>query len=389
MNLEKYKQKIKTILNDVGLDELVFDYDCYIAGGFIRRIFCDDLNDSYDIDLYFSNQKDAINFCFEFSKISTIVSFTNKSISFLRADGLNKYIIQVIFFDFFKTPNDIFEKFDLRCCMGSYYPKEETFCFTDGFIEDNLEKKAIVNTKTSYPIVSLIRLEKYKKLGYKVGERELLKLALKISELKIETWDDFCDHLSGMYGSQDVLKAVKSEGKPFSVEEGVSIIEKYLPNSTQKGGSICPSEWEIFIKINKNPIYCYKTENKFIVGNPEKYSVCEQLPKDIKTIATDNIKEVVGNNNIFYKSLKPSSDPSTFKAWYRDFDYKLGEWVSDPTGNGFYFEKYPWKCPSPSGVFKFEVDFDSLKSIRDGDIRFSRCKLLGKHERLIQLRKQL
>ena len=86
--------------------------NCIIAGGCITSIFCN--RDINDIDIYFRNDDDIIGTVYEIYDKYWILANTNKATLFKNSE--NK-MVQLIHFDRFENPQDIFNTFDFTVCM--------------------------------------------------------------------------------------------------------------------------------------------------------------------------------------------------------------------------------------------------------------------------------
>lgn len=142
------------------------------------------------------------------------IGMTDKSIMFSGADS--NPVMQCICFDTFATTQDIFDKFDFTINMGAFNFAEEVWEFDKRFMKHIAQKVLVLNPNTDYPIISMLRSDKYRARGYTISRRETMKLGLACSGLKIETWEDAKAHLSGMYGTN--VEQLFNETKPFSFE---------------------------------------------------------------------------------------------------------------------------------------------------------------------------
>lgn len=142
------------------------------------------------------------------------VGMTDKSIMFSGADS--NPVMQCICFDTFATTQNIFDKFDFTINMGAFNFADEVWEFDRNFMKHIAQKVLVVNPATDYPIISMLRSDKYRARGYTISRRETMKLGVACSGLKIETWEDAKAHLSGMYGTN--VEQLFNETRPFSFE---------------------------------------------------------------------------------------------------------------------------------------------------------------------------
>lgn len=142
------------------------------------------------------------------------IGMTDKSIMFSGADS--NPVMQCICFDTFATTQEIFDKFDYTINMGAFNFAEEVWEFDKRFMKHIAQKVLVLNPNTDYPIISMLRSDKYRARGYTISRRETMKLGVACSGLEIETWEDAKAHLSGMYGTN--VEQLFNETKPFSFE---------------------------------------------------------------------------------------------------------------------------------------------------------------------------
>lgn len=251
--LHEYK-KLKRLFQP-NIYKILQDLDVTLAGGALTSLFTN--RDINDLDIYFKSYEDFEEFClYMFSsklrsgkpdksgsafnvfweldnpgkifeqdfktKVSLQevpfaeayienVGMTNKSVMF--SDKKNP-VIQCITFDVFEDVTSIFKKFDFSINMIAFNFKTEEWVLHKDALKHCSQKVMVFNTKTDYPVISLLRSAKYSKRDYAISRKELMKLGLAISQLKISSWDEAKDHLSGMYGT--------NVEEMFSIEEGFS-----------------------------------------------------------------------------------------------------------------------------------------------------------------------
>lgn len=142
-----------------------------------------------------------------------VLGMTDKSVMYSNRSGP---VMQLIGFDVFSEPVDIFKKFDFTINMGAFCFQTEDWHFDVNFMKHIAQKVLVVNPDTDYPIISLLRASKYQARGYTISRRETMKLGLSTSKLSIESWDDAKKHLSGMYGTN--VETLFNEQRPFSFD---------------------------------------------------------------------------------------------------------------------------------------------------------------------------
>lgn len=286
------------------LYETLKEFNGIIAGGFIVSVLRKvEIN---DIDIYFKNVEDCLGFIEEFIDDVSIVCLTDKAVT-MNHSGVT---IQVIFDRFYHNATEIFKTFDFSCCMASFDVEQDELYLHENFLIDNTRMELNVNGKTSYPLMSLMRVNKYINKGYFISRKELLKLSLQVTKLDIKDWGDLGKHIGGMYGLN--ISKFFDKKEPFDLDV---VIDKL--------SDIDSSHFE---------------------SNIDKTYPC--LTEVISTI-----KDRFGLPILFYKNVKKTDIDGLFKSYYdSDFEYKLGEIVSPKTncshGGGIYFGLTPDYLPN-------------------------------------------
>lgn len=182
----------------------------YIAGGAIRSVFTN--SEISDLDIYFKNKEAFIEAVVgAFDCRMWCVSVSKRAVTF----AYGTTIVQFMYFDFFPEAKNIFENFDFTVCMAAIDLDTEEFFLHDDFLKHNSQRFLRFNPKTRFPIASAIRVMKYLKKGYTIGNGEFLKVILASRLPALNSWDDLKDQIGGAYGDQVLLK---NEDKPFSLE---------------------------------------------------------------------------------------------------------------------------------------------------------------------------
>ena len=207
--------------------QAIADFDGVIAGGAITSVFT--RKEINDIDIYFPDAKKASQFVAalysqEFG-YHTFTNVTNKSLMFVSRDSDAK--CQLIFYKFHSGVQSIFDDFDFTINMGAYLPKEDKFVLHEDFLKHNSQRTIQINTNTAYPIISVLRTQKYAERGYHVSKPQLVRLLLRLSQLGINSWKELKDHLGGMYGYN--VDDIFPEDKEFSMELAISVLDTISP----------------------------------------------------------------------------------------------------------------------------------------------------------------
>lgn len=183
------------------------DINFFIAGGAILSTFTK--TEINDYDLYFYTEEDFKNFNNCINNCASKILETDRSITYVRS-GQVFQLCKV-----FGTPQEIFNKFDFTVCMaalpcaiGENGLETKEFVFSETFLSDVMSKSLIFNEKTLYPLNSLVRLKKYLNKGYEINSVNMMKMALAVNILKIETVKDLKEQLIGI--SEEVSDTIRN-----------------------------------------------------------------------------------------------------------------------------------------------------------------------------------
>lgn len=293
------KQKLLGHIGNEELRKLFMNTGCIIAGGAITSIFSG--KDINDVDVYFKdynslmivlknlfNNDDLEDADFyDLSSHSLIfTNMTKKSILFMK-DGLN---VQLIYFKFFKDAQEIFDTFDFTINMGAYDCAKGDFVLHPNFLKDVAQRQLMVNTNTAFPIISLLRVDKYIKRGYKISRKDFVGLCLAVNKLNITSWEEAADAIGGMYGY--TYTDLFNTKEPFSIDEVIKQLMKLEVNIEEYKSESCNNDfYDIIDRINVN----LKLEPK-----PEE--------------------------RMFYKKVVKTSTNGIYTSYYhKTFEYKLGQ----------------------------------------------------------------
>jgi hypothetical protein len=229
INHEKYpteRKKLRSLLND-DIWEMLSLSGAYIAGGAITSLFTN--SDINDLDIYFPSMQsvvEAVACCYNAEEFvseegwAEVGSFTmhcmgstDKSILF----NYNGQDVQFMHFKYFNSPEAIFDTFDFTCCMAAYDVKNDRFVLHKDFLKHNSQRYLKYNPKTAFPLISALRVEKYKDKGYTISRPEMLRVSLSCNQLEINDWGEAAKQCGGMYGFP--IEELFDTSKEFSIEE--------------------------------------------------------------------------------------------------------------------------------------------------------------------------
>ncbi len=218
------------------------EHGCIIAGGAITSVFTN--TEINDYDIYFRSKEDFTKIFQEIYEqygdytpeydlgfdeaIAAVV--TSKALLLFKGDTKIQFIVN----DFYQTPEQIFEHFDFSCCMGALTMQDETFVLHEDFLKHNAQKYLSFNPATLYPLVSALRVQKYKDKGYNISKAQMLRVLLAVNAKDISSWEVLLDEIGGMYGTppDEIFDTTKDFNLDLAMEqlENAKITEKMQPN---------------------------------------------------------------------------------------------------------------------------------------------------------------
>lgn len=232
-NFEIEKRLIKKTIG-ANVYDMLKDMRVVLAGGAITSIFSGaEIN---DFDLYFTDKEGLSRLVAEVFGVSegyyispfdlNVKFATNRSM--LCIDKYSKSKLQFIHYKVFKDAHDIFNSFDFEHVMGAFDFATEEFVFHDNFFKSLAQRNIVFNPNTGFPIMSMMRTNKYRERNYKISEAQMLRVAFTIASRNYDSWEKVKSECAGMYGiAPDDLF---DETKPFSLEEVVRQLETVILN---------------------------------------------------------------------------------------------------------------------------------------------------------------
>ena len=321
-NRELYGNHIARLESDISdvdeLWEVMKTLGCYVAGGYWTSIFTN--TEVNDIDVYFRS-KESLEWFLKSAfgeaegespeKYEDLVDipsyglrcigYTDKSIMFTTKNSGQQ--VQLIHNKFYESAEDIFNTFDYTINMCAYDFKKDLIIMDDRFPIDVMARRLVVNTNTSFPIISQLRIDKYKQRGYSINRKEFLKLSIAVARLELKTWDQAMKQLAGMYGW--CIDELFDTTKEFSIEELLLQLED--------------------LEFNKQQVKPFEPIN------------------DLSTLleGLDEINETPDPDKeyFYYKKVNKTSDPNVFKSQHNNnFTYVIGEKVQCDKRGIFVFK---------------------------------------------------
>lgn len=240
------ENNIKCILLDqLGEDlyDLLINNNAILAGGALTSILINKPINDYD--LYFYNKDDINNLLNIINKDNnfSLINETNNAYTYdymlmRKIDNIKckgrRIVIQIIFNPEFMglSPQDLINTFDFSVCQVAYDFKNNKFYYGNNFDKDIREREIHFNISSNHPIVSFMRVEKYKEKEFNIRSIEILKIIFKIKSLKFKTYKDVINQISGISSSyfMELTNFLSNENminKPFNDEYFLELLNNY------------------------------------------------------------------------------------------------------------------------------------------------------------------
>ena len=229
---EQEKQKLKSLF-DEEVCHILREANAVLAGGALTSIFTG--KEINDLDIYFKTKEGFSHLIRSVYDANTginigmkggrIAHYTDRSIL------INSYNqeIQLIGMTTYNSVWNIFDSFDFTINMCAYDFRTEEFIMHKDFLKHNAQRFLCFNEKTTFPLVSALRVDKYRERGYTISKAQMFRVLLACNQKKFESWDDFKKELGGLYGLEP--DEVVDTSKEFSIEEGMKQLDKiFVPN---------------------------------------------------------------------------------------------------------------------------------------------------------------
>ena len=381
----KEKNKLKKLLPKTF--QILEKYNCYIAGGAITSLFTG--REIKDVDIYFKSKNELFDFLATELENEYIVYVTKKAITYKLS---NMETAQFVFMNYYEKASDIFNDFDFTINMGAFDIQKDKFILHNDFMKDNVNRKLVFNTKTSFPIVSGTRVRKYLMKGYEIDSLELTKILLTINNLKINNYDDLEKHLGGMYG-ENILEFTKEEkNKEFNMLNVLEKLEHYYDEEHEFIRE--NKEMEDLLNIEDGMIRFQKLLNYKIPYFKYKNKLYSVINKNDYIMLDE--EEILNNPELFiedleqekglYKTLKlykyvHKIDDKYYSFYDPSYEYKVGQ-EQVPNSKYLYvckkkgLENATYKDEEDKALLICEVDLDDIKNINTSTLECTRLKVI-------------
>lgn len=311
------RQKLYNILGNP-LVTLFKQCNVIVAGGAITSIFCN--RDIVDIDVYVRSEKDLVALVSRLYRDYAVLCHTSKATLFI--NGTTQ--VQVIHIGYFESAEDIFVNFDFTVCMGAYDFSTETFVLHPDFLLHNSQRIMEFNGDTKFPLMSALRVQKYKEKGYGISKAEFLKIVIACMDLQVTSYAELKEHLGGMYGLN--MDKLFDETKPFSLKDAMDQLSNlYLSDDYYKEPTKLPydSVDDLIDNILKKPCrYFEYNGTKYLVRSSGNAKSTSEIPENTTKISVREYFAGLGLTK-YVKAV----DGKYFSYWDKTFEYVLGETV--------------------------------------------------------------
>lgn len=380
---EFQKRKLYDYLGE-DLVEIFKSNNVIIAGGCINSIFNN--KEINDIDTYFRCDDDIINVIYEIYESYWVLSNTKKAILFKND---KERLIQLIHFRRFDNAEEIFNTFDFTVCMGAFDFKTEEFILHDNFLLDNTQRVLHFNSDTVYPIMSLLRVDKYKNKGYKISKSEFIRIILDCMDLNIKTIDELKEQMGGMYGLNfsKIFEDVDITNNKINLKEIISkLSDLYLDENYFNG--IDNTEIINFDGVEELIECALHIPIKYIMVNNKKYKITfiGKLEDGLKE--KDNIKYMEVSANEYFKDKKfykvvNRINNELCSCYDNKFKYELNREAIPTYGNKQIYCNYK-DCINKNTyydsnnnnkvILEMEINYNDLVEADDNVITFRKVK---------------
>jgi hypothetical protein len=170
----------------------------FVAGGACTSVFSAepirDLDIFFPCELDFAELRKTVEAKKEAGGLGAKPVFiTDNALSYV-LDGIRVQLIRKLF----GSPAQVIRKFDFSVCMAAWNPRKDSFTLDPSFLPHLASRTLVYNTEGEYPIASMYRIRKYLKRGYSISGVEIMKIALRVNSLKIDSYKDLKEQLEGI-----------------------------------------------------------------------------------------------------------------------------------------------------------------------------------------------
>lgn len=355
MSKEFVKEGLKKALSP--WDYAFKDNEVMVAGGLFTSLFTK--QDVNDVDCYFRSKRQMLRFILDIAENESypyFVNITDKSMT-LTAPG--EPTIQLIYFKYFDNLKEVFETFDFTISMCGYDYKTDEIETADDFWSDLAQRRLSFNPKTAFPLVSALRVNKFKDRGYNISRSQMIKIMLEVTKLDLKSPEDFVKHVGGHYGNA-ALKILQEEGE-FSLEkaleklseiEGDSERNILFPNQfPEVTKDSMPLKAMVRILATKNPleggwyrrmldertgaaeaVYCIDSRH-IGSGSLRKRSMPLNIALLFAKDKERKVAKIETTSGVYFKHVQKTAETGVYRSFHcPEFVYQLGKEKKDEHG---------------------------------------------------------
>lgn len=370
---QREKNNLKKILGESMYKDLK-KHKMIVAGGFITSLFT--RTEFNDIDIYGTDNTKTLEFAEKYLQKHGIMYHTKKATMF----SCDEKPYQIIHYKDFKDSYDIFNSFDFTICSGAYDFQKEEFILHEDFIKHLASRELFFNEGTDFPLMSALRLSKYKEKGFSILKSEFVRVIMACMNLEINSYEELKDQLGGMY-NYNVDKLFEDlEDKEFSLDKAMEKLQyMYLEDrdfqELQKEELFDYELEKVLDEIDKSERIYTKIDDKVfrIYGGGKLKRIFrfdkEKAKEEEFVPLTDALKDIS-----FYKFVS-KKDGLLTSNFDNDFEYKLNTMVTyksdshpylyfnfkDKLDNSTYYDK-------DGTVIEAFVNPDDISDIDDGTV---------------------
>lgn len=295
---------------------------CYISGGALTSVVTNRPINDYDI--YFPNRESLLEVVAVIKEYDPHCSFiSEKSITYTLSPEIT---LQLVHYDFYKTAKAIFKHFDYSINMAAIDLYKGKVIKHENFMLHNSQRYLVFNKGTKFPMISTLRIQKYKERGYTITRSQFMKVLMAVNKLKLKTWEDFSVAVGNLYGL-NFIKQERMSGK-FSLDKAFDIIE----NTNFDGDCVESYRWSpstVDLVLSGSPIEYSLLPNGTLVTLHHNEEAGDLIDSgSIKSVEVP-ITKLIGDK--LYKWVT-----SDLKSIYQShFKYTLGEEAKGKESSGF------------------------------------------------------
>lgn len=370
------------------LVELFKKHKCYIAGGTITSLFCS--RDINDIDVYFRDENSFIDFLYDLWDDQIWVLAHTRKATLFREHNKD---IQLVHFSYFKEAKDIFDTFDFTVCMAAFDFADEQFVLHENFLQHNSQRILKFNKSTAFPLVSMLRVQKYKDKGYEISKPEFFRILLSCMDLEITSFEQLKEQLGGMYGV-NYDKLIKfNEGEAFDYQKVIDAIENLcLHEDYFKKPELIKfdSVEDIIDSVKNEPVKYFKIKNDiYKISHNGTLRYLSYIPRTGEII---DANEYLSNLKL-YKFVNKVND-QYFSFFDKNFSYKIGEEAS-ATKDYLYFNELkeisdsPYRKSDKKALIEVKFNPEDFSEKNSNSITVKKCFVIrevpvGEYEKYLQ-----